>query len=146
MNPHDLLAADHQSLRSQASALKAAIEKSSKKLADELVSFQKSVQKHFKHEDIYYRVLDDAKRVPDRGLVHALRNDHAAVVFTLESLAIRLRKNGVTPDWRDRFDTLMAVFLPHLDAEEQSLFSVGKKMLAPEELAAITQQIDACDE
>jgi len=146
MNPHDLLAADHQSLRSQASALKAAVEKGPKQLSEALAAFQKSVRIHFKHEDIYYRVLDDAKRVPDRGLIHALRNDHAAVVFTLESLAIRLRKNGVNPDWRGRFDNLMAVFLPHLDTEETSLFSIGKKMLTPEELAAITRQIDACGE
>jgi hemerythrin superfamily protein len=144
MNPHDLLAADHQSLKSQASALKSAIEKDPKKLGEALASFQKSVQKHFQHEDIYYRVLDDAKRVPDRSLVHQLRNDHAAVVFTLESLAIRLRKSGVNPDWRRRFDNLMAVFLPHLDTEETSLFPVGKIMLTPQELAAISEQIDDC--
>ena len=32
-------------------------------------------------------MLDDGKRVEDRGLIHQLRNDHAAVIFTLESLA-----------------------------------------------------------
>jgi len=146
MNPHDLLTSDHQSLRTEASALRAAIEQSPKQLAEALAAFQKSIQKHFKYEDFYYRVLDDAKRLPDRGLIHALRNDHAAVVFTLESLAIRLRKSGVNPEWRGRFDNLMAVFFPHLDAEEKSLFSIGKKMLTPEELTAITQQIDACNE
>jgi len=145
MEPHDLLTADHQTLKSHASALKAAIDTGPKKLEDALAAFQKSVQKHFKDEDIYYRVLDDGKRVPDRGLIHALRNDHAAIVFTLESLAIRLRKNGVNPDWRGRFDSLMAVFLPHLDTEEKVLFPIGKKMLAPEELTAITRQIDACE-
>jgi hemerythrin len=144
MNPHDLLSADHESLKSQASELEAAIDQDPKKLADALVSFQKSVQKHFKHEDIYYRVLDDAKRVPDRGLIHQLRNDHAAIVFTLESLAIRLRKNGVNPDWRRRFDSLMAVFLPHLDTEDKSLFSIGKTLLTAVELAAISRQIDDC--
>ena len=69
----------------------------------------------------------------DRGLIHQLRNDHAAVIFTLESLAIRLRKNGVNPDWRTRFDNLMNVFLPHLDQEEKNLFpDRPKKSCSPQ--------------
>jgi hypothetical protein len=143
MNPHDLLFEDHIALREQAAALRAALEQDGSKLGEVLTTFQKAIQKHFKREEIYYRILDEGKRVPDRGLVHQLRNDHAAVVFTLASLAIRLRKHGVNPDWRTRFDNLMNVFLPHLDNEDSHLFPIGKKMLTAEELATIFQQIQS---
>ena len=141
MDPHDLLISDHKALKAQAEALKSRVGQDPQKLGAELLIFQTAVQKHFKAEDVYFRVLDDGKRVPDRGLVHQLRNDHAAVVFTLESLAIRLRKNGVNPDWRGRFDNLMNVFLPHLDQEEKQLFTLGRKMLTPGELEQVSQQI-----
>ena len=77
--------------------------------------------------------------------MHQLRNDHAAVVFTLESLAIRLRKNGVNPDWRSRFENLMDVFLPHLDQEEKTLFPLGKKCSTRQELEAIARRCDASE-
>src|SRR5258706_8661182 len=141
MDPHDLLMADHKALRTQAEALKSLVGQDPQKLGTELANFQTAVQKHFKIEDPYFRVLDDGKRVPDRGLVHQLRNDHAAVVFTLESLAIRLRKNGVNADWRTRFDTLMSVFLPHLDQEDKHLFPIGQKLLSPQEIELIAQRI-----
>jgi len=145
MDPHDLLASDHHALRQQAADLRATIEKDAQALADGLVSFQKSVQKHFKREDFYYRILDDGKRLADRGLVHQLRNDHAAIVFTLESLAIRLRKNGVNKDWLGRFNNLMAVFHPHLDQEEQALFPIGRKTLSAAELSQMSEQMDSCE-
>jgi hypothetical protein len=141
MDPHDLLAADHIALRQQAGALKKRVNGDPTALGEGIVAFQKAVQLHFLSEDGYYRILDDGKRVEDRGLIHQLRNDHAAVVFTLESLAIRLRKNGVTPDWRTRFDNLMNVFLPHLDQEDNHLFPLGRKLLTPAELEQITAQI-----
>jgi hypothetical protein len=143
MNPHDLLSSDHQALRKQAGTLRETLDKNPQKLPDALVQFQKAVQKHFKREDGYYRILDDGKRVNDRGLVHQLRNDHAAVIFTLESLAIRLRKNGVNPDWRSRFDNLMNVFLPHLDQEDTHLFPIGQKLLTSQELDTILQQMQS---
>jgi hypothetical protein len=141
MDPHNLLITEHNDLRAQAEALKALVDQDPQLLGAELARFQSAVQKHFKCEDAYFRVLDDDKRVPDRGLVHQLRNDHAAVVFTMESLAIRLRKNGVNPDWRGRFDNLMNVFLPHLDQEEKQLFTLGRKILTQSELEQISQQI-----
>ena len=88
-------------------------------------------------------ITGTGKRVPDRGLIHQLRNDHAAVVFTLESLVIRLRKNGINPDWQSRFDNLMNVFLPHLDQEENHLFPIGRKMLSSAELDTISQKIQS---
>ena len=143
MNPHDQLIADHNALRSQAGALKTlAAKKSDSLLGEALVSFQHAVQKHFKREDAYFRILDQDKRVPDRGLVHQLRNDHAAVIFTMESLAIRLRKNGLNPDWLRRFEDMMNVFLPHLDQEEKHLFTFGRRTLTPVECQTITTQFD----
>jgi len=145
MDPHELLLSDHKTLRTQAADLRAAIKTGPKVLTEKLVSFQKVIQKHFKLEDIYYRVLDDGKRLEDRGLVHQLRNDHAAVVFTLESLAIRLRKNGVNEDWLTRFNNLMDVFLPHLDQEEEALFPIGKKTLSTGEQKTIIEKMDASE-
>ena len=145
MDPHDLLAADHVVLRKQADTLKSLVDRDPKKLTDALAEFQTSVTKHFKREDVYYRIVDNDKRVPDRGLVHQLRNDHAAVIFTLESLAIRLRKNGVNPEWRTRFDNLMNVFIPHLEQEENHLFPVGRKMLSTSELVSISEHIKNCE-
>jgi hemerythrin-like domain-containing protein len=145
MDPHDLLAADHAALRQQAGALKGLVGQDPQKLGEALARFQTAVQHHFQREDVYYRILDDDKRVPDRGLIHQLRNDHAAVVFTLESLAIRLRKNGVNPDWKGRFDNLMNVFLPHLDQEDNHLFPLGRKMLSPAEIEQISQKIQSCE-
>jgi len=142
-DPHDLLLADHQALRKQAGALKDAIDRAPQKLAESLATFQKAVQQHFKREEPYYRILDDGKRVKDRGLVHQLRNDHAAVIFTLESLVIRLRKNGINPDWRTRFDNLMNVFLPHLDQEDKQLFPIGRETLSSPERDAILQHIQS---
>src|SRR5947209_6818655 len=100
MEPHDLLASDHQELRAQADRLQSLVGQDPEKLGKALADFQTSVSKHFKREDGYYRIVDNDKRIPDRGLIHQLRNDHAAVIFTLESLMIRLRKNGVNPEWR----------------------------------------------
>ncbi len=145
MDPHDLLAADHNVLRKQAESLKSLVDRDPKKLAAVLAEFQTSVMKHFKREDVYYRIVDNDKRIPDRGLIHQLRNDHAAVIFTLESLAIRLRKNGVNPDWRTRFDNLMNVFIPHLEQEDKHLFPIGRKLLSASELEAITEHIQNCE-
>lgn len=141
-NPHDLLKADHAALRKQAEAVQSLIDRDAKKLSEALAQFQSGVQKHFRREEIYYRVLDNGKRVDDRGLMHQLRNDHAAVIFSIESLVIRLRKNGVTPEWRAKLKVLMDVFLPHLDTEEKQLFSKGTEVLTSAELADIIQQIE----
>ena len=144
MNPQDRFVSDHRSLKSLAAELRAAIDQKPPALTEKLAGFQKTVQAHFRREDIYYRILDNDKRVADRGLIHQLRNDHAAVIFTLESLAIRLRKNGVNSDWRGRFDTLMKVFLPHLDLEEKALFPIGRETLTQQELKMIEEQINLC--
>jgi hypothetical protein len=145
MNPHNYYTSDHDTLRKQAAALREIVEKKPADLSPALDAFQVAVQKHFKHEDPYYRILDDGKRIEDRGLIHQLRNDHAAVIFTLESLRIRLKKNGVNSDWKTRFETLMSVFLPHLDQEDNHLFPIGKKLLTPQEIEMIAERIQNDD-
>ena|SRR5438132_13550907 len=139
MDPHDHLIADHNTLRSQAGHLNTLVGGDAETLGGALENFQAVVQKHFQQEDVYFRTLDDGNRIPVRGLVHQLRNDHAAVVFTLESLSIRLRKYGMNDDWRGRFNNLMNVLLPHLDQEENHLFPLGRSTLSAGELARITQ-------
>lgn len=141
MNPHQRFAQDHRVLREQAKTLQTLVQNNDSALSVQLQAFQEAVRLHFKREDMYYRILDDGKRVEDRELVHQLRNDHAATIFTLESLAIRLRKNGVNDDWTTRFDNLMKVFLPHLDQEEATLFPLGQRLLTVEELARIQKEI-----
>ncbi len=143
MNLQNLYTSDHAALRTQAAALRKIVEEKPSELSPALAAFQSAVQKHFKKEEPYYRVLDDGKRVENRGLIHQLRNDHAAVIFTLESLAIRLRKNGMNPDWKTRFDTLMNVFLPHLDQEDSHLFPLGEKLLSAQEIETISEQIQS---
>ncbi len=78
---------------------------------------------------MYYPKVDADKRLPDRALMHALRNDHAAVVFALESLAIRLRKKVPVADWKVKFDTMINVLLPHFDQEEQQLYVAAERIL-----------------
>ena len=145
MNPHEHLSSDHLALRKDAQTLQATIEAGSDALLNPLLAFQKSVQRHFQKEDPYYRILDDGKRLEDRGMVHQLRNDHAAIIFSLESLLIRLRKSGATPDWKGRFDTMMKVFLAHLDLEDTVLFPKGKTMLTAIELEQISAHIQDCE-
>src|SRR5581483_2666926 len=98
-----------------------------------------TIQKHFRLEEPFYRILDAEKRVPDRGLIHQLRNDHAAVLFSFESLLIRLRKQGPNEDWRQRLESLMNVLLPHLDLEEQRAFPLADELLTPEEKTKLSQ-------
>jgi hypothetical protein len=141
MNLHEQFIADHGALRKHAVLLQSLMTENPASLGDELRRFQTAVQTHFGKEEPYYRALDDGKRVSDRGLVHQLRNDHAAVIFAIESLCIRLRKGGATAEWGGRFDRLMEVFLPHLDVEEKTLFPLGQKFLSAEEISRLTAEI-----
>jgi hemerythrin superfamily protein len=145
MTTHELLTADHEAIRRLATRLQAAAKKPLETFSDLLASLQQTVQKHFRREEVYYRVLDDGKRIQERDLMHTLRNDHAAVIFALESLAIRLRKTGYNPDWQKRFDNLLGVLLPHLDQEEKTLFPKGTAMLSPSEIKSIQEQIEAIE-
>jgi len=145
MTTHELLTADHEAIRKLATRLQAAAKKPLQTFSDLLTGLQQAVQKHFRREEVYYRTLDDGKRIQDRDLMHTLRNDHAAVIFSLESLAIRLRKNGYNPEWQKRLDGMLAVLLPHLDQEEKTLFPKGATLLSPAEMKSIQEQIETIE-
>ena len=96
-----------------------------------------SLRQHFAREEVYYRPIDKDSRFSDPGFVHQLRNDHAALIFGMESLLIRLKKNGAADEWWTHFDKLMAVFLPHMKQEEDVLFPEAERILSTEEWANI---------
>jgi hemerythrin superfamily protein len=145
MTIHELFLSEHQTIRKMAVQLRDLMTKDPAQLADFLPKLQKDVTRHFQREEVYYRTLDDGKRIGDRELMHSLRNDHAGVIFTLESLAIRLKKSGFTPDWKKRCDTMLGVLLPHLDHEEKDLFPKGTTFLSPADLQTILQQAQAIE-
>jgi hypothetical protein len=122
MTPQELLRREHQTLRVKSQTILDLLKTDRAQAAGLLEDFRTLIQKHFRREDFFYRRIDDGKRVSDRGLMHTLRNDHAAVLFTLESLAIKLRKGGPTPEWEKRLMSMFDVLLPHLDHEEADLF------------------------
>ena len=90
---------------------------------------------------MYFKVLDDGKQVQNRDLMHDIRNDHAAVVFALESLAIRLRKNVPLNEWKPKFDHMLSVLLPHFDQEEKELFPKASALLEAAAMAQILEEI-----
>ncbi len=145
MTVHELFQEEHQTIRKMGEQLRKIMSKEPSKLADFLPQLQQEVSKHFKREEIYYRTLDDGKRIGDRELMHNLRNDHAGVIFTLESLVIRLRKSGLYPDWKKRCENMLNVLLPHLDHEEKDLFPKGTSFLSPADLQKILEQAQSVD-
>lgn len=140
MTLSDFFAAEHKEIRRLAGECRDAVSAPTK-LADKLRELQTFGQRHFHREDRFYRRLDDGKRVEDRGSMHQMRNDHAAVIFTLESLQIRLRKTGPNPDWLQRFQTLIDLLLPHLDKEETAIYPLASKLLSPQDLATLLDEI-----
>lgn len=138
MDIHDTLSADHDALRGFVEKIRAQRASATvDSLTPLLRPLQESVRAHFAREEAYYRTVDADKRFQDRGFIHQLRNDHAALLFGMESLLIRLRKNGPADAWWRHFDNLMNVFLPHMDNEEHKLFPEAERLLTPEEWATI---------
>jgi hypothetical protein len=144
MTPRDLLCQEHDQIRSQVASLDETLSNPDS-VAPLLLKLQKTIQRHFRREGHYYDLVDDGKRVTDRALMHTLRNDHAAVLFSLESLTIRLRKNGMNAEWRTRFKSLTDVLLPHLDTEEKLFFSAGESMLSEAEQTALVKEMEASE-
>ena len=141
MTPNDLLRKEHETIREGTTALTQALDGATAKVQDRLTQIQKILQTHFRREEIYYRTMDDGKRIEDRGAMHTLRNDHAAILFSLESLMIRLRKDGVTDDWRRRLKAMTDVLLPHLTMEENFLFPKTDTMLSPEQKKTLLEEM-----
>ena len=142
MTANEILLADHSALRKQIAEVQAALAKNPKKLAELYPPLQTALQNHFRREDsVYYRFLDEHPQRPDRELMHTLRNDHAAVLFTLESLAIRLRKNSPMDEWTQRFKQMEDVLFTHFDREERELFPWADQQLPAERQSALLQEI-----
>src|SRR5688572_16383974 len=97
---HASLTNEHTALREKIQILRDLRQTTDpKRLTVALTDLKMTIQANFRREEVYYRVVDQDKRLKDRGLIHQLRNDHAALIFGMESLAIRLRKNGPVEDW-----------------------------------------------
>jgi len=138
MDIHDSLSSDHNALRALVENIRAQRRSATlDSLTPLLRPLQESVRIHFAREEAYYRTVDADKRFKDRDFIHQLRNDHAALLFGMESLLIRLRKNGPVDTWWQHFDNLMDVFLPHMHNEEHKLFPEAERLLTPEEWATI---------
>jgi iron-sulfur cluster repair protein YtfE (RIC family) len=146
MTIHDLFRADHTRLRERIQALQTVLQDTPVQLETLFPEFQKEVRAHFrKEDDVYYAVVDAGKRLQDRELMHSLRNDHAAVVFTLESLAIRLRRKAPIAEWTVKWNALREVLLPHFDQEEKELFPEVEKAFNREELAELLTRVQALE-
>ena len=144
MNVHELFAADHVRLRQRVVEIQTVLAKNPAKLEELFLAFQQEVRTHFRKEDeVYYTRVDAGKKINDRELIHHLRNDHAAVVFTLESLAIRLRKKVPLEEWKTKFDAMIKVLLPHFDHEEQKLFPEVERTLPPATLQDLLDKVQA---
>lgn len=140
MTVHELLSNEHRDLRRRVAELQTALTKNPQQLSELFPLFQEAVRRHIQREDsIYYRAVDEGKQLDDRELMHALRNDHAGVIFALESLAIKLRKNIPPDEWKKKFDLLVDVLLPHFDREEKELFPTVEKRLGPGPLKTILE-------
>jgi iron-sulfur cluster repair protein YtfE (RIC family) len=146
MKLHELFTADHTALRRRIAELQATLAKNPEGVEALYGIFHQEVRAHFrKEDDVYYPHVDAGKRIQDRGLIHSLRNDHAAVVFALESLAIRLRKKVPLSEWTVKFDTMIKVLLPHFDQEEKNLFPEVERLLPAEELKSLFDKIQALE-
>jgi iron-sulfur cluster repair protein YtfE (RIC family) len=146
MTLHELLTAEHGRLRQQIADIQKALQTRNPALESAYAAFQKDARAHFRKEDeVYYPHVDQGKKLGDRELMHSLRNDHAAVVFALESLAIRLRKQVPMDEWKAKFDTMIKVLLIHFEQEEQKLFPTVERLLPPAELQDLLTKTQALE-
>ena len=143
MNLLDTFRHEHQQLRERLTRLEEALAQDETTFPAVFFAFQADASAHMKRKDLFYKQLDENHRVPDRVLMHDLRNNHAAVVFALESLGIRLRKNGPNAEWRLRWTSMTNVLKPHWDQEERDLFPLFESLLSAEEQQRLTRDIEA---
>jgi hemerythrin len=141
MDIHDILATEHNELRAIIRKIGAQRASPSDALKSFIEELRSAIRSHFSHEEAYYRTVDKDPRFSDPGCVHQLRNDHAALLFGMESLLIRLKKKGPVAEWWEHFDKLMAVFLPHMKLEEDALFPEAERLLTAPEWQVIRQSI-----
>jgi iron-sulfur cluster repair protein YtfE (RIC family) len=143
MNLHDHFKSDHAKLRNRVAEVQAIVSGNDPARLEEIfLTLQREVRAHLrKEDDVYYPHVDAGKKIADRELIHSLRNDHAAVIFTLESLAIRLRKKVPVDEWKTKFDGMIAVLLAHFDHEEKALFPEVDRLFKPAELQKLFDKI-----
>ena len=142
MTIHQIFQADHRALRKRIQEVQQVAMAHCESLDSLFKNLHAEARAHFRKEDeVYYPYIDQNKKIADRELMHTLRNDHAAVVFALESLAIRLRKRVPIDEWKTKFQTLTAVLLPHFDAEEIKLFPEVERILPAAELELLLKQV-----
>ncbi len=134
---------DHQRLKNRVEVIEAALRNDPGSHSALFFDFQAKASAHLKRKDLFYARLDDGRRIEDRVLMHDLRNNHAAVVFSLESLGIRLRKSGPNEDWQKRWAAMVEVLIPHLEKEEKELFPLALKWLSADEQRQLTADIEA---
>lgn len=141
MDIHDHLTHEHKAIQKAIADIRSLKSRAENDIATAVGTLKQLVQNHFRQEEVYYRVADGDKRFKDRGLIHQLRNDHAALLFGMESLEIRLRKKGPVATWWDYFESLMATLEPHMIHEEQHLFPEAERLLTEQEWKAIRDQL-----
>jgi len=140
--PIDSLLSDHSSIRKQLDSLNNAFMSDAKTLDTQLLQFQKDIQSHFQKEDTcLYSLLDRKKRESDRELLHDLRNDRAAVIFSLASLLIKRKKGIPLADCRTKWTALSSVLLHHFEQEEKQLFKLLEMLLTPEEKKSLEKAL-----
>ncbi|OGR93101.1 MAG: hypothetical protein A2992_08860 [Elusimicrobia bacterium RIFCSPLOWO2_01_FULL_59_12] len=144
MTVHELFAREHAQLRQGITEILRTLTENPQGLEGVFLKFQHDARAHFRKEDeVYYPYVDSGKKIGDRELMHTLRNDHAAVIFALESLAIRLRKKSPPAEWKVKFETMTSVLLPHFDHEEQKLYPEVERVLLPADHQKLLEQIQA---
>jgi iron-sulfur cluster repair protein YtfE (RIC family) len=146
MNVHQLFLSEHTALRQHIADVQKALKSSPASVEELYPRLQEALRNHLRKEDtVYYAEIDGNKQFADRVLMHDLRNDHAAVVFTLESLAIKLRKKVPMEEWRPRFENMIKVLIAHFEQEEKTLFPFVEKNLKPAELQSILEKVQALE-
>jgi iron-sulfur cluster repair protein YtfE (RIC family) len=142
MNIHDYFRSEHRQIEEQVSSIRKTLKASPEKLEVQFSKFHSLVRSHLRGEDeIYYPSVDGEKQISNRTLMHDLRNDHAAVVFTLESLAIRLRRKVPLTEWQVKFESMAQVLLAHFAHEENVLFPEVEKRITAADLNALLTQV-----
>ena len=139
---HDPLVVEHEALRKGLAEVQRAAAQNSRRLKKLFPSFRERLSQHIHREDsLYYRSVNEGTPIQDRELLHALRNDHAAAIFTLESLSIRLGKEGLTEEWKKRFNAMARMLQEHFERKEQKLFPAVERLLSPAQKVSLRKAL-----
>ena len=140
MNIHQTFVHEHQTLQQQAQELESAFRHGSAQLAGLMVQFQAAVLRHLKRKDVYYARVDDGRRVPNRQLMHDLRNDQAALVLAFDCLVTRTLRSGGDGDWTKWLE-IKDLLLSHFQKEEATLFPLVQVLLTSADLECLGREL-----